>query len=289
MNRQMFNSLRALAALFVFAQTIAADVRITVRHTENGRTSDPTVIYIKGSRQRDEFTGVLPNGRQYHTAFIFQCDLKRILRLDLINHQYAVADMPFRSNVEAFDYYSELAATPGTPYAQKLEQTRLALQNLPVVTATTVLADTGERREMFGYTARRIKGVTTWTSDASCDLKNARFETDGWYIDLLYGLECSPDISGAPWQTFTEVRQGIIPPGKCGREISKDRYRLEDKTVGAVRLGFPLLLTETFRIGNKSRLISKREVIALEHEDLDAALFEPPADYKQTQFETNKR
>ena len=63
-------------------------------------------------------------------------------------------------------------------------------RSVGVVNITQTITDTGERKEMFGFTARRIKTslVKTVSPDA-CD-KDQKIETDGWYIDFEYEFEC---------------------------------------------------------------------------------------------------
>ncbi len=143
---------------------------------------------------------------------------------------------------------------------------------------------------MFGRTARRIKSVTTWSSTpASCEFGDARVETDGWYVDLLYGLECSADISGASRSMGIPTSFSTIPPGKCGERIIKDKYRFEQKTVGTARLGFPILLTQMFYDARGRSSSRTEEVTELVDGELDASLFEAPHDYKPVQPKIIKR
>ena len=67
-----------------------------------------------------------------------------------------------------------------------------------IVTQTETIVDTGERKTMFGYTARRVR--TTSVMDAppeACNPGHMEIESDGWYIDLAAGFSC--DARTAPW------------------------------------------------------------------------------------------
>lgn len=279
-----------LVALCAAAMQVRADVRLRVRRTERGRASE-VVQYIKGDRQRDESRGVRGRGGKPVTlALIRQCDRRRIVWLDETNKAYSIITLDFRSDAEAFDYYAEQATLPGSPYAKVLDRMRAEAKKFSAtITATTTVTDTGERREMFGYTARRIKTATTWDASPSnaCPLADARFETDGWYVDLLYGLECSSDISGrTPFMSALNVP---LPPGRCGERIAKDKYRLERKTTGSARFGFPLWLTATMREDARRTLVATSEVLELSNDELPDSLFELPDGYREMPVERVKK
>jgi len=279
-----------LAAVCAAAVYARADVRFRVRHTEGGRASE-VVKYIKGKRQRDEFRGVRGRGgKLINTAFIRECDRRRLLWLDETNKVYSVHQLDFRSNDEAFAYYAEQAAQPDSPYAKVLEQARAQREKLPAtIIATTTVIDTGERREMFGYAARRIKTVTMWESAPAkaCPLEDARFETDGWYVDLLYGLDCSANISGQT--ALASPPNAPLPPGRCGERIAKDKYRFESKLVGSARFGFPLLLTQAMFDGTRRTSVLTSEVLELSTEELSESLFELPAGFREIYVKQTKK
>jgi hypothetical protein len=95
-------------------------------------------------------------------------------------------------------------------------------------------------------------------------------ETDGWYIDLSVDFNCDlgrPAIPSTP----------PTAPGGC-------RDRIAFKNTGAARTGFPLIETTTM-YGPEGKVIftSTREVVELSREPLDAALFDVPAGYTETQ------
>jgi hypothetical protein len=134
------------------------------------------------------------------------------------------------------------------------------------MTVNTV--DTGERKEMFGFTARHLKRtMTSETSPDACYQNKIRMDTDGWYINLEYGLNCG--TSDKP------PRMGAPSAGGC-----RDRYDM--KNTGPSRLGFPLIETTTmYGEGGQSMFTRTQEVIDISRQPLDAALFDAPGGYAE--------
>jgi hypothetical protein len=134
-----------------------------------------------------------------------------------------------------------------------------------VVTVTNTITDTGERKEMFGFTARHIKtSVVKKASPEACD-KDQKLETDGWYIDFQYAFDC-------PGQTQRYETSPTHPQPGCRDEV-------RTKTVGTARLGFPLLVTTTIYQPDGRTTTATQEVLELSREPLNAALFEAPEGY----------
>jgi hypothetical protein len=129
--------------------------------------------------------------------------------------------------------------------------------------------DTGERKEMFGFQARHVKTSTSIESSPdACNPLKQRMETDGWYIDFNFGLNCEvgrPQLMGAP-------------PARGGCQD-----RVSYKRVGTGRTGYPLSETMT-SYGPNGEVVSTitKEVVELSREPLDAALFDVPAGYVET-------
>lgn len=67
-----------------------------------------------------------------------------------------------------------------------------------VVTNTRTVTDTGERQQMFGFTARHIKTTSVQEPSAdACDHSHSRQESDGWYADLTPEFSCDEDVARA--------------------------------------------------------------------------------------------
>jgi len=137
-----------------------------------------------------------------------------------------------------------------------------------VVTMTVNTVDTGERKEMFGFTARHLKRTTMMESSPdACQQQKMKMETDGWYINLEYGLSCGTQR----------------PPQTGGRTAPQDcRDRYQYKRTGPTNLGYPLIETMTMYAPDGSvQFTMNKEVIELSRQTLDAALFDVPAGYTE--------
>jgi hypothetical protein len=268
MRRGMKKSLIASVVIMTFARMAMGDLRVVTRYSQTGNASSEHTTYFKGVRQREEFKSVSRDGKVFETAYIYQCDVKRFLWVDYVNRRYY--DQPYWSLEEAWaEYYrkQQEARTKGVQ-AEKYRG---------LWTETVTVVDTGERREMFGFTARHIKTVTvSEASPQACDQTRLRQETDGWYIDLLYGTECSSDISG-------QLNVSFAIPGafnSCSRFYEKRNYKFERKQVGKARFGFPVALTvRAYNNDGRTFTETKREVMEIAKIELDQSLFELPEGY----------
>jgi hypothetical protein len=231
------------------------DVKIRQRMSTGGVSSAESLLYIKGQRMRTEMPGAMG------FTTIMQCDLKRTVTINENAKSYLITSTDGTStpgSVSTGDGGGAAAQQPSA--AQPPAQPRGGLVNI-----TNTITDTGERKEMFGFTARRIKtSMVKTASPEACD-KDQKLETDGWYIDFQYAFECS---------TQTQKQQVPVRPQQPG---CKDEIRT--KTVGTAKLGFPLLLTTTiFQPDGRSTSMTQ-EVLELSREPLAASLFDIPAGY----------
>jgi len=233
---------------------ITGDFKITVRNTVAGHSTQSTTM-IKGSRERSE-TAIDAGGFSMKTTSITQCDQRRTIQINDRARKYLITSM------DADDSSADATTTAGAP-AGTGDSRRGG-----VVTINMNTVDTGERKEMFGFTARHLKRTMNMQSSAdACNQVQMKIETDGWYINLEYGLSCG---SNRPPQTGRR-------PSAAG---CRDRY--EYKTTGVANLGYPLLETTTMYGADGSVTTSiTKEVIELSRQTLDAALFDIPAGYSQ--------
>src|SRR5687768_343094 len=151
------------------------DVKIRQRISSGNTPGSETLLYIKGQRMRSEMGG------NVGFTTILQCDLKRTLSINEKTKTYLISSTDSMNTAGAVGDGGPAATAP-------------VAQNAPprggVVNIVNTITDTGERKEMFGFTARRIKTsmVKTASPDA-CD-KDQKIETDGWYIDFQYAFDC---------------------------------------------------------------------------------------------------
>jgi hypothetical protein len=233
---------------------ITGDFKITIKNTTSGQTSQSTTL-IKGKRERSESSmGGMGAG---NSVSITQCDLRRTIQINDSSRKYVINAMD--SDDEATSGNTGNASTPS-----RTEPSRTG----GVVTMTVNTVDTGERKEMFGFTARHLKRtMTSETSPDACYQNKIRMDTDGWYINLEYGVNCG--TSDRP------PRMGPTAAGGC-----RDRYDV--KNTGPTRLGFPLIETMTmYGEGGQAMFTRTQEVVEISRQPLDAALFEVPAGYTE--------
>jgi hypothetical protein len=246
----------ATAGVVAYSQTPPNKPRATsdVKIRQRMGPGMETVLYIKGPRMRSEMGG------NFGMTTILQCDLKRTLTIYEKTKSYLVTPTDSTGAAVVASEGDGGGANPNPPAAAS------APPRGGVVNITQTLTDTGERKEMFGYTARRIKTsmVKTASPDA-CD-KDQKVETDGWYIDFQFAFEC-------PGQVQKQQPVPVRPqaPG-CKDEI-------RTKTIGTAKLGFPLLVTITIYQPDGKTTTSTQEVLELSTQPLNAALFEAPEGY----------
>ena len=267
----------ALLMLCAAAMPLVADIKLKIKNTENAQTGE-SIIHIKGRRQRNDFLVKRADGTSASYAVIFQCDLKRQIVLDYTKRIFYehphFGIQEFMARAEA-----HMAGQPRTTRAPKYDGRILE---------TFTIEDTGERKEMLGYTARRIKTTLTWVAEpASCTQTALRKETDGWYVDLLYGTFCSYDISGFDESELTAHEQSKCTDYYLGGDGGKREHQIERRQVGAARFGFPLQLQVKSYADDGRAFTRTSEVVEITNEELDASLFELPAGY--TRFKPKKR
>jgi hypothetical protein len=230
--------------------TPANDLKIIYRMTAGGQPIETTTM-IKGVRERSE----THTGYGMDMVNLTQCDLKQTVQLSDKTKKYMITPM---------DSGDSTTNTPSSTADMSGPSRRGGL-----ITYVMTSTDTGERKEMFGFQARHIKtAISIESSPDACNPMKQRMETDGWYIDLAFGLNCE---TGRP-----QMMGG--PPARGG---CQDRFSY--KQVGTGRRGYPLTETTT-SYGPDGKVVSTltKEVVELSRAPLDAALFEVPAGYVET-------
>ncbi|HEV7891078.1 MAG TPA: hypothetical protein VGP08_10575 [Pyrinomonadaceae bacterium] len=251
----------AIILLLCVTASASADLKIT-RKAGAGGYSGQSTVYVKGARERTEMPTI---------TSIRQCDLRRTIQINERARKYAIVP---DSEVGAATTHAPAPAAPQGP-----KTTRRGA----VVTHTVNINDTGERKQMFGYTARHIK--TTMVMDApaeACSPGHMEMESDGWYIDFA---------AGGP---SCDVDRPTPPPTRSARPDCADQIRY--KTTGSGRLGFPVMVTTKMKMGGaqggdeedaevaaamSNAMTSTIEVTEISTVTLDPALFDVPAGYAQ--------
>ncbi|MFL6468424.1 MAG: hypothetical protein ACJ72Z_10750 [Pyrinomonadaceae bacterium] len=232
-------------AILALTSSAFADVKIKTKQTASGQTSENTT-YIKGKRQRTE----MANGVMIS---ITQCDLGRDLQLAPQTKSYTVS------------YYTDANGNPTAPVAQG---TSAPVTKGGIVNVTTTIKDTGERKQMFGYTARHIiQTIEMESSPDACYPQKNKMEMDMWVIDAEFGIACTQN------NTYRSYNGGKA--GGC-----QDKF--VSKTIGTAKSGYPLYQKMTsFDASGKESFSMVQEVVELSKTTLDAGLFEAPTDYRE--------
>jgi hypothetical protein len=235
-----------MLALLCSASVALADIKITTKSAASGQSMTSTT-YIKGARQRTEGIG-------YTT--IYQCDLKRMIQINDKTRTYIITPLENRSGAK------------GTTAQSAGAHTRRG----GVITYTTTSTDTGERKQILGLTAKRIKSKTVVVaSEGACTAMDMEMESDGWYVNIPGNLNCQ-----------TEGAAPMLPvdQSECVDEV---RY----KTEGVANTGYPVATTTTIRFSTGAdgpsipASTSTQEVVDISNATLDAALFDVPAGYRE--------
>jgi hypothetical protein len=130
------------------------------------------------------------------------------------------------------------------------------------ITITGTVTDTGERMKLFGYEARRYKQNIQFTpSPNACQKQAFVMEIDGWYADLP-GFSCPIKMA--------------VPEDTDGSDCMDDIiYQVK----GAVT-GVALKEVKTFTMDGQKMMTVTEEVTEVKPASIEAAFFDPPADYK---------
>ncbi len=237
---------------FAAAAVCGQNYKIKQSTSISGQNFSSTV-YVKGSRKRTESSGMM--GMAGMTD-IEQCDLKRTIKVSDSKKLYFVE--PFQTDLGSS---SPSSATPSPSGVATKGGT---------ITITNSITDTGERKQMFGLTARRIKSVMTMQSSPdACNKSDMQIEIDGWYVDLPQ-FSCPVSAPRNPYA------------GSDGNRGCTDRMVI--KNTGTGKLGFPLSLTQKMKMGSADdedmpAMTQTIETVEFSKAPLDDAMFDIPVGY----------
>jgi len=249
-------------------------IKMTIQYGQSGNPSQHT-IYLQGDRKRTEYQnsfgikktdGSLQPIYGPHLVSITRCDLGQNFELNLDTREYTSAPYPPK------------AFTKEELKARGLDSRVTYASEKPTVRVETTTADTGERQEIFGRTARRVITTRKHTPLEGARSGSQEMVTDAWYIDLSQRLSCDPKpTEGKEGHAYVHAISGTQPLD-----------RPEFVTIGEPERGFPLNSVTTVKStftppeGATKHYDSKIEthVTQLEEGPLDPALFEIPPGFK---------
>jgi hypothetical protein len=228
----------------------ADDLHFKKSISVEGNPVSGSETWVKGARQRTVTES--PAG---DVVSLRQCDLKRTVTVNEQSQSYFVVNDPQdQSAANAAALMTGASATPSSSGG--------------VITQTVSVTDTGERKQISGYTARHLKTVVVVESSPNaCSPINQKYDIDGWYADLAKEqVSCSQSL----------------PPVKVAANCT-DRIVVRHK--GTAKAGYPL--RETIALQNDGANPTKIEVATsdISKETLKPELFDVPADYHEVHSE----
>jgi hypothetical protein len=251
-----------LAPVVSSGQTETHDFKITTRHSYSG-SEYTTTTYFSGENSRSEMRTSSGIVKGHHRAIIRRkgAESIQVYDLDLDAHKYASYQTDLHGSVP---WAKRFAGRPsGKTY----------VINIDVV-------DTGERKEMFGHTARHlITKEKRIGGPENCYSGGVGDEKDGWYID--------EDLLPAAVRSKTGMSAALV-----FRVVAIDNQYCSDKIEThrtGPPTGFALDETTTWRSevpqsGDASRQnanFSRAEVLEFVEAPLDPALFQVPPHFKK--------
>lgn len=245
-------------------------LKIVTRNTFGTGSTEMTAYYLRdrgrteyqnsegyNARDRSEQTIYGP-----HTATIRRCDLGKMFFLNLDAHEYSESPDTGVQLTNALAAARKALKTAAPPPPSK-----------PTLRIETTTTDTGERKQIFGYTARRVIVTTKYVPLEGSKAIAQESINDGWYIDLDTTLSCDPKY----------------PPGTRGHLVpASPSEKVEFVDKGDAKLGFAVSVVSSSTSSATDMQPPLRQngpkpgiqVTQLERGPLDSALFEIPAGFK---------
>jgi hypothetical protein len=279
---KLFSVLLSSLLLFLTARdgasqspATAPGIKMTVRFGASGMSGEQT-IYIRGDRERMDYRNATGGAMRAdgssdvrygpHIASITRCDLGQILELNLDAREYRA--VPYPPNPLTKEQTEARGITP-----------QVGASSEPTLLIETTTVVTGERREVFGHTARRVLTTRKQTPLEGSQSQPQETVTDGWYIDLDNRISCD--------RKWREGEHAYIYVRSSTDGRAPDRAKFVD--VGKPETGFAIERKTTTRgtyampdgTRRESTTTSEMTVTQLEEGPLDPALFEVPAGFRQ--------
>ena len=272
MKKVLLQILSVCIVLISSAELSAQEYKIRQSTSVMGMKMESTV-FVKGMRKRTE-SGAMMGMSQPIT--IEQCDLQRTIKINDKKKLYYI-DSFYKVREEIIDEDEPANKKPASVVKEKTPKT--TPEKGGVITIYYSIRDTGERKKMYGLTARHVWTTQKMKPSAdACMMKDSMVvKTDGWYIDLPK-FNCP--VRYRPQQLQRQPDEKPLPD--C-----QDRF--VTRRSGKGKLGFPLIETTTIMMGGQAATTMefKTDVETLDFsmEKLDSMLFEIPPGYTETKNE----
>lgn len=194
--------------LLIFSNSVFADFKLRQQVTM-GTGKDTMAleraVWVKDARERTENKFVTEDEQMAammpQIAEVRQCDLRQTIKINERSKKYYLE--PF--------YTSDDKPLPSVQPSTKTE-----VMKGGTTTWTFTLTDTGERRQMFGLTARRliIKQLMESPKDACDGEQKMSVEEDGWYVFLIpETARCMVSLPRGEARETKQCRDKLITKG----------------------------------------------------------------------------
>ena len=240
-------------------------VKIVTRQI-TGSFTDTRTEYLAPDRLRNEWQSQMRDGSGPPMATIIQRgEHDRVFMLDLAAHEYITYETDSHGSTVAIK----------RPMVESGGTLKIFIENV----------DTGERKELFGHTARHIITREKRVAGPGACSKPSLSETDGWYIEG----SVMPEWHQQKKNTFGVVLAAEVSAGsndKCFNKMDK----IEVHRSG-VETGFPVKITTTLtseaaQPDGSPRTLSSTwgsEVVELKEGPLELTLFDVPKDFTRVE------
>lgn len=261
---KILSSISLIALLISFAGTAFADFRLRQQVTMSaggGEFTQERAVWVKDARERTESRFITDDERvsqmMPQIAEVRQCDLRQTLKINDRSKKYFI---------EPFYETNDKPLPPVQP------STKTEVRKGGTVTWEYTITDTGERRQMFGLTARRliIKQLAETSKDSCQGESRVSMEEDGWYVYLMpETARCMIDLPRG---------EGRGPTEKCRDKLTlKGAFRYPGMMLEGTTKMTDLLKNDTMTSSVKTLELSKAT--------LEMSLFEIPAGYAEVNSE----
>ena len=156
----------------------ADDLHFKKNVTVEGNSVSGSETWIKGARER-----IVTKSPAGDIISLRQCDLKRTVMVNEQSQSYFIVNDPQDQSAT-----NAAALMTGAPAS--------SASSIGTITQTVSVTDTGERKQISGYTARHLKTVVVVESSPNaCSPVSQKYDIDGWYADLAKEpLSCSQSL-----------------------------------------------------------------------------------------------
>ncbi len=257
--RKFSSSIIVFSFILTSVGTVFGDYRIrqqiSMGDDKDGAVMDRSV-WIKGQRERTQ-TKFIVDGQDMSAMMptlteVMQCDLRQMIKIN---------DASKRFMIEAF------IDSDNKPLPSVEPSTKVTVRKGGNVTWTYTLIDSGERKEMFGFTARKltVKQLVEASKNSCNGESRMNIVEEGWFAYIIpESARCDVQLPRGEGEEQDECRDTMIRKGS----FQYPGMMLEGT------------MTYTDLIKNS---VSKQTVKTLDvsKETLAISLFEPPPGYTE--------